>query len=232
METAKIVASIKTVYLPSIGEKGELLYKEPFVTLFWQSVRKTEECWLWLGSVNIQGYGLFAGVLVHRYSFRVTHGDPPSDRHHLHHTCRNKLCVRPLHLQPLTAHQHGKVHRHRFNTWNRGGANFDPDRTPDYSIQMVKHVLPVVTVKKDRRNRKALQTRIQKVRKPVKLSEHRKTTVHVNLDNRIVRRLNVMAREEWRSFAGMVRRLIDEALLVRLTTPTIKNTPIEPKLLK
>ena len=81
------------------------------VDRFWAKVEKTtspDGCWVWLGSVNNQGYGSVrtkpkpAGpTLVHRYAYEMLVGPIPEDRE-LDHRCRNRRCVNPAHLEVVT----------------------------------------------------------------------------------------------------------------------------------
>lgn len=63
------------------------------------------DCWTWTGAVNSKGYGCF-GVggkikLAHRVSYEKYIGTIP-DGMQIDHLCRNILCVRPAHLEPVT----------------------------------------------------------------------------------------------------------------------------------
>jgi len=73
---------------------------------FWQKVQKREDgCWIWRGTQNKKEgptpYGHFYDgekiQSAHRFSYQVACG-PISQADHLHHTCRNTLCVNPAHL--------------------------------------------------------------------------------------------------------------------------------------
>lgn len=61
-------------------------------------------CWLWLGSVDKQGYGKFhvlgLGSLAHRVVFQVERG-PIGSGLTLDHLCRNPPCVNPAHLEAV-----------------------------------------------------------------------------------------------------------------------------------
>lgn len=66
-----------------------------------------EECWEWRGALTQAGYG--QGVdhstgrfwLAHRVAFEQLRGSIP-DGLHIDHLCRNRLCVNPWHLEPVT----------------------------------------------------------------------------------------------------------------------------------
>lgn len=77
---------------------------------FWSKVSKGNGCWEWVGTVsNRHGYGYFhvqvAGksvkVQAHRRSYELTVGPIP-DGLVLDHLCRNRSCVNPAHLRPIS----------------------------------------------------------------------------------------------------------------------------------
>jgi hypothetical protein len=73
---------------------------------FWQKVDKSGDCWTWTGQMHHLGYGRFsvsAGVnlLAHRFAYEDILGSIPSGLE-LDHLCRNRACVRPEHLDPVT----------------------------------------------------------------------------------------------------------------------------------
>lgn len=77
---------------------------------FWQQVDKTPTCWIWRGYVNAQrGYGyLWDGERkVTAHAFLVGSAGRGKE---WHHTCRNRLCVRPDHLERLTTSAHRREH--------------------------------------------------------------------------------------------------------------------------
>ena len=72
---------------------------------FWSKVKKTRQCWLWLGAQDKDGYGKFQVTLArpsgakqtpqrhvraHRYSFELVTGRTPKQ---LLHECDVKECV-------------------------------------------------------------------------------------------------------------------------------------------
>ncbi len=78
---------------------------------FWEKVdrRGPDECWEWTASVKPNGYGQFSVVrdgkwlksYAHRYSYELIVGPIPEGLQ-LDHLCRNKACVNPNHLEPVT----------------------------------------------------------------------------------------------------------------------------------
>lgn len=73
---------------------------------FWTKVDKTNTCWLWIGSTT-WGYGYFnlgpnnKRVRAHRYSYETLVSKIPEGLE-LDHLCRNRACVNPAHLEPVT----------------------------------------------------------------------------------------------------------------------------------
>lgn len=64
-------------------------------------------CWLWLGDININGYGRMyykSGnhrKMAHRVVYE-SHFGPIPDGLELDHLCRTRSCVNPAHLEPVT----------------------------------------------------------------------------------------------------------------------------------
>ena len=72
---------------------------------FWEKVDTTGECWVWTAAVS-NGYGRFATPkgrtnLAHKFLYEETVGPVPEGME-LDHLCRNRACVRPDHLEPVT----------------------------------------------------------------------------------------------------------------------------------
>ena len=82
---------------------------------FWKKVTKTKTCWLWVGAKCSDGYGNFKFYKktkgAHQVSYILKYGVVPRGLE-LDHTCRQRSCVNPEHLEPVTHHENtlrGKV---------------------------------------------------------------------------------------------------------------------------
>ena len=75
-------------------------------------VRPETGCWIWLGGDSGNGRGGGYGrirvsgdmMAVHRVMWMLIHG-PISSRRQVDHTCRNRACCNPAHLQDVTHKQ-------------------------------------------------------------------------------------------------------------------------------
>jgi hypothetical protein len=87
--------------------------REPptFEKRFWAKVNKTDSCWLWTGALDFAGYGRFnmSGGMksAHRLAYEWLVGPIPEGLQ-LDHLCRVTNCVRPSHLDPVTARENGR----------------------------------------------------------------------------------------------------------------------------
>lgn len=86
--------------------RGKTKHK-PIEERFWDKVQKTPDCWVWTAATNY-GYGVFGQKKpfkkthkAHRFSFELANGPIPEGLV-LDHLCRNRACVRPDHLEPVT----------------------------------------------------------------------------------------------------------------------------------
>lgn len=72
---------------------------------FYNQVNKTAACWEWTGTVNTSGYGIFSvrrkRFVAHKWLYELLNGEI-ANKLDLDHLCRNRKCVRPDHLEPVT----------------------------------------------------------------------------------------------------------------------------------
>jgi len=72
---------------------------------FWSSIVVVENCWHWLRHRTPRGYGTFRVngrlLMAHRWAYEHFKGPIP-DGLTLDHLCRNRGCVNPDHLEPVT----------------------------------------------------------------------------------------------------------------------------------
>jgi hypothetical protein len=83
--------------------------KPDIKTRFLQKVAFAESgCWQWLGSMDRKGYARFGvngrNTLAHRWIYEQETGAIPEGMV-LDHLCRNRGCVNPLHLEPVTSRE-------------------------------------------------------------------------------------------------------------------------------
>lgn len=63
-------------------------------------------CWTWLLGKSIWGYGIIhtseGSKAAHRHLYKQIRNPTLSEERHLDHLCRNRDCVNPDHLEPVT----------------------------------------------------------------------------------------------------------------------------------
>jgi hypothetical protein len=96
----------------TMAEKPIRKLNRPIAERFWGHVdiRSARECWQWLSSTTRKGYGQFqtaarANDGAHRVAYELEHGPIPLS-YQVHHTCHNKLCCNPRHLEAISAREH------------------------------------------------------------------------------------------------------------------------------
>lgn len=78
----------------------------PREAVFWTTVDKRPDgCWVWTAHGNNRGYGRFRvggrQAYAHRVAYELRNGPIPPGLT-IDHLCRNKMCVNPAHLEPVT----------------------------------------------------------------------------------------------------------------------------------
>ena len=80
---------------------------QPPEVRFWSRVNKSGPlgCWEWTAGKTTSGYGAFRvgnrAVVSHRYAYELLIGPIPETLQ-LDHLCRNRACVNPSHIEPVT----------------------------------------------------------------------------------------------------------------------------------
>jgi hypothetical protein len=96
-------------------------------------IQKTDGCWFWLGYISKKGYGTaYTGeyapggiTTAYRFVYHVLVGPIPPGLE-LDHTCRNRACVNPDHLEPVT-HLENIRRGAAYRTRCKWGHPFSPD---------------------------------------------------------------------------------------------------------
>lgn len=74
--------------------------RRPIEDRLWPKVRKTDDCWDFLGALR-WGYGVIGSgghdgptVYAHRLAWEIASGAPVPPGHQINHTCDRRICVR------------------------------------------------------------------------------------------------------------------------------------------
>lgn len=71
---------------------------------FFQYVAQRDDCWIWTGG-TARGYGVFwngcGRIKAHRWIYEHLRADIPAGLQ-IDHLCREKTCVNPWHMEPVT----------------------------------------------------------------------------------------------------------------------------------
>lgn len=82
---------------------------KPLAERFWDKVEQSGDCWEWTAAKYSNGYGCIGAEpsdsrktrLAHTVSYEMMIGEIPEGLT-LDHLCRNRACVNPYHLEPVT----------------------------------------------------------------------------------------------------------------------------------
>ena len=81
-----------------------VVFNKGSVDRFWSKVKKTNDCWVWTGFIDVNGYGKFSyfskTIFAHRFSKSMV--EKLDDKKEIDHLCRNRACVNPKHLEQVS----------------------------------------------------------------------------------------------------------------------------------
>jgi len=102
---------------------------------FWSKVEKTKTCWLWIASLDTDGYGLFRInrrlKKAHRLSFEWSTGEKP--KLFILHKCDTPACVNPDHLFEGTALDNARDRDRKGRANSNYGYSKGPNKNRRYS---------------------------------------------------------------------------------------------------
>jgi hypothetical protein len=92
-----------------MNDRAEILSRVERNAPFYFMRGNPNECWEWLGYKQWKGYPVMSyhvngkryTIRAHRMIWEIERGPIPSGLH-LDHLCRNRACVNPEHLEPVT----------------------------------------------------------------------------------------------------------------------------------
>ena len=80
-------------------------FTDVFTARFWSRVVKSDDCWEWAGAHDNHGYSKtsfeYRDMAAHRVAYELVVGPIPEGLT-IDHLCRNRGCVNPAHLEPVT----------------------------------------------------------------------------------------------------------------------------------
>ena len=98
------------------------------------AIDETTACWLWTAALDRKGYARFGlngkNCTAHRVAYELLVGPIP-DGLTLDHLCRNRRCVNPAHLEPVTNEENlrrGEWPHNRYKATCKRGHNLTPAR--------------------------------------------------------------------------------------------------------
>lgn len=124
-----------------VSKDMDLVPTQKDIDRFNKYVDKSGDCWLWTSATRPSGYGAFHCQKrvrsAHRISF-IIHGGKLKEGMDIAHTCTNRLCVRPEHLEQKTrkANMSNKKTRKRLSEAHKG--NQANRKLTDEQIRYVK----------------------------------------------------------------------------------------------
>jgi lambda repressor-like predicted transcriptional regulator len=105
---------------------------------FLTKVNQTEDCWLWIKATSAAGYGVFTRqsklIYAHHQAWKLW--KTPDLPVVIRHTCRNRHCVNPDHLEGGTHTENNGPDRVRDGTSNRGERHGHHTLTEEQVVEM------------------------------------------------------------------------------------------------
>jgi hypothetical protein len=99
-------------------------------------------CWNWTAGKNSWGYGTFwlngRNERAHRFSYEALIGTIPGGLH-IDHLCRNRKCVNPAHMEPVTLQENT---RRGESGWKQAAKSHCPKGHPYAGSNLYLHVQP------------------------------------------------------------------------------------------
>ncbi len=87
--------------MPCVNSLSNALDREGIL----ETVNMKSECVIWEGKVSPNGYGRIGLGYAHRIAYEEKYGQIPTGLH-IHHKCKNRLCVNANHLETITPADH------------------------------------------------------------------------------------------------------------------------------
>ena len=109
------------------------------IARIWKRISVTGDCWLWTGAKTNKGYGQIRSddhrqlAYVHRIIYELFSGPIPPGMQ-IDHLCRVRNCVKPQHLEVVTAREnvlrgHGPAAANAIKTHCKHGHEFNEANT-------------------------------------------------------------------------------------------------------
>jgi hypothetical protein len=106
-ERAAIKRGMCNTHYEALRRTGRITVRRPQTPeeRYWSKVSRGDGCWLWIAATSTGGYGRIQWggrvLQAHRVSYELLVGPIPEGLE-LDHLCRNRACVNPTHLEPVT----------------------------------------------------------------------------------------------------------------------------------